>query len=544
MAGGPGGREVGRVSVRALPDTSSFARSLERYLQRVERTLRVNIPVELDNGDVAASEGILDELTRDRKVTIETDVDMSLVDRLEKSVNGLGSGSGSPTNLLGGLGKVLGVTGAIATLLPLVSTLILGLPGLVASIAAPFGAILLGLNGIRAAAETLVKPFVRMQGAISKVFERKLTPIFKQLKVIFDPLTKGMKQIARAISTQVGFIVDGLTSDKGLALIKDTFTNIASAMNILAPSLQPITEALLTLIDAGSKAFVEIAPALADMGTEFAKFIQWADDTGVLTDGFTFLGDIIIGTVALFLGLIAAGLLIAAAFVRVREEITEFLAPLSEVGPIVSTVIGWFRALPGRVVGALSSLGSGLLRAIGAAMGQFVDGVRTGTSKAVDFVKSIPGKILSALGDIGSLLFNAGASLISGFIDGIGSKIGDVKDKLGDLTGSLTSWKGPESLDRVILRDAGRSVIGGFIDGLEDRYADVQASLAGLTGNLAVPAMPGGSFLPKGSPGAAVPPGHRGAQFNIEKVVAPNLNVLLREMQTRARHAGIGGPPE
>lgn len=58
---------------------------------------------------------------------------------------------------------------------------------------------------------------------------------------------------------------------------------------------------------------------------------------------------------------------------------------------------------------------------------------------------------------------------------------GSVKDKLGDFTGKLTSWKGPESLDKVILQEAGKYVIQGFIKGLESEYGNVEKSLGGLT---------------------------------------------------------------
>lgn len=45
----PGVVERARIGVRVLPDTSVFARSLEKYLKRVERTLRVVLPVVLDD---------------------------------------------------------------------------------------------------------------------------------------------------------------------------------------------------------------------------------------------------------------------------------------------------------------------------------------------------------------------------------------------------------------------------------------------------------------------------------------------------------------
>lgn len=44
----PGAVERARIGVRVLPDTAVFGRSLERYLERVERTLRVELPVVLD----------------------------------------------------------------------------------------------------------------------------------------------------------------------------------------------------------------------------------------------------------------------------------------------------------------------------------------------------------------------------------------------------------------------------------------------------------------------------------------------------------------
>lgn len=45
---GPGGTEVGRVSIRVLPDTSKFRRQLERELNAIARGVTVKVPVELD----------------------------------------------------------------------------------------------------------------------------------------------------------------------------------------------------------------------------------------------------------------------------------------------------------------------------------------------------------------------------------------------------------------------------------------------------------------------------------------------------------------
>ncbi|MFE9924264.1 hypothetical protein ACFYQA_22580 [Streptomyces sp. NPDC005774] len=101
--------------------------------------------------------------------------------------------------------------------------------------------------------------------------------------------------------------------------------------------------------------------------------------------------------------------------------------------------------------------------------------------KAVTTIKGLPAKAQAALGKLGSTLKEAGKSLIRGFISGITEMFGSVKSKLGELTSKLTDWKGPETLDRVLLVGAGRLVIDGFIKGLESRYDAVRRSLAGLT---------------------------------------------------------------
>lgn len=119
----------------------------------------------------------------------------------------------------------------------------------------------------------------------------------------------------------------------------------------------------------------------------------------------------------------------------------------------------------------------------------------------MDFFTGLPQKILDAVGDLGKLLYNAGKAVLQGFLDGITSMFDSIKNKLGSLTSSLTSWKGPPSVDANILFNNGQLTIGGYIRGLESRYGDVQASLGGLTGRVGSPSY------------AGQPPRFAGAQF-------------------------------
>lgn len=49
MADGPGGKSVGRVSARVVPDTSRFSRELRTQLEKIEQRVKATIGVELDD---------------------------------------------------------------------------------------------------------------------------------------------------------------------------------------------------------------------------------------------------------------------------------------------------------------------------------------------------------------------------------------------------------------------------------------------------------------------------------------------------------------
>ena len=171
---------------------------------------------------------------------------------------------------------------------------------------------------------------------------------------------------------------------------------------------------------------------------------------------------------------------IAGFFSGVWNSVRNFA--VDQFGGMVSFVSG----IPGRITGAFGSIGgffSGLWSNVRS-------GAVNGFNELVSVVAGIPGRITGALGGLGGLLVNAGESVIRGFINGIQNMIGSVKSTLGDLTSKLTSWKGPESLDKVILKNAGQLVIKGFINGLESQYGNVRSSLGGLTNSLSASATP------------------------------------------------------
>ena len=72
----PGGAEVGRVSVRVVPDTSRFRRELEKELKSIQRSVRVRIPVDLDTKGATAQLSRLRQQI-ERMSGVEIDVSVS-----------------------------------------------------------------------------------------------------------------------------------------------------------------------------------------------------------------------------------------------------------------------------------------------------------------------------------------------------------------------------------------------------------------------------------------------------------------------------------
>lgn len=168
------------------------------------------------------------------------------------------------------------------------------------------------------------------------------------------------------------------------------------------------------------------------------------------------------------------------------------------------------RALPGRATSALGGL-AGALRSRAAEAGrQLVSATREKVTDAVERVKALPGRAKSALSNLGGTLASAGRNLIQGFIDGIKAKFGDVRSVLGDLTGSLTSWKGPEDLDKRLLTPAGRLLISGFQRGIDLQTPSLRSQLRGLTETLpttAASAIPASAGAGAGTGGGTAPAG-------------------------------------
>lgn len=122
------------------------------------------------------------------------------------------------------------------------------------------------------------------------------------------------------------------------------------------------------------------------------------------------------------------------------------------------------------------------------------NGIKTAVSNAINgvigFVRAIPSRILGALGNLSGLLKNAGKQVIDGFLSGLKGAAGAVTNFLGGLTDKLPSWKGPPAKDRKILANSGKLVMQGFTESLQKGSRDVETTLRKITNDIALTEFP------------------------------------------------------
>ena len=193
------------------------------------------------------------------------------------------------------------------------------------------------------------------------------------------------------------------------------------------------------------------------------------------------------------------------------------------VNGIVSTVSGAFQ----RAVSTVSSVWGGLMGA-----------VSSGWNAVGSWFGGLGQRILSAVGNIGNILADAGRQVIDGFLNGLRGAVSAVTDFFTDLTAKIPKIKGPENVDKKMLKPAGKWILGGFKESLEDEVDSVLRVFRGL--NSTIPLTMNAALNPVISPvrigttgrGAIAPVTQTSAQLAPTRVVELNQTINPRENQS------------
>ena len=297
---------------------------------------------------------------------------------------------------------------------------------------------------------------------------------------------------AAASALQIAWEVIKLVFQLGVTAVSAVMSGLATVVSLAWDGVKAVFSAAIAVVKFAWEGFLALlrggAAVISGIFTGIATVASWVW-TGIKT--------VISGAGAVIQG-VWNGLKIAAGWLG--SAFQGLLGVVKSIWNGIKTAIGaaahqvkiTFQTIVGSIGMVIGWFGK-LLSKVWNVMGQIISSIWNGITKVVSWVAGIPGKIVKAFGNAGKILLNVGKNIIKGLWDGIKSGFSMVKDGLKWLTSKLTSWKGPEDVDRVLLKGAGQAVIQGFVDGMASRYSTVRASLHGLT--RAMPGMIDGQAL-------------------------------------------------
>lgn len=149
---------------------------------------------------------------------------------------------------------------------------------------------------------------------------------------------------------------------------------------------------------------------------------------------------------------------------------------------LLERILSFFRALPGRVVSAGSSLVSALAGLASRALRAMLGAVVSGGGAVLSFVRGLPGRILGALGSLGGLLVGAGRALMSGLFRGIVAGAQAVYNYVASIARKIADLKGPLDKDYKLLVPAGEAMMQGLNDAIRGQFGTLATTLADVTG--------------------------------------------------------------
>ncbi|WP_329187052.1 phage tail tape measure protein [Actinacidiphila glaucinigra] len=164
---------------------------------------------------------------------------------------------------------------------------------------------------------------------------------------------------------------------------------------------------------------------------------------------------------------------------------------------VAMATVRWVTGLPGRITGALASLGSKLYTAGRNAMNRFKDAQVAAALRAVDWVRGLPGRISRAVGSLGSLLYGKGQDVVLGLWNGIKSMGGWLRDTLTGwaanlVPGPIARALGIASPSKVMANVVGRWIPAGIVEGIVQGEPELEAKMS----TLVKPERPGAPSMP------------------------------------------------
>lgn len=339
MAKGSGGKEVGRISIKVVPDTDDFRDDLKGDLERFERTLRTKVSVDPDT--TGFREEVADE-TSGLEAKVDLDVDRAMLSRLRDKVSGSLRKVELPDPKIGGMNAagvgLAGLVGLLALAGPLVgllTTALAAVPGLIAAVAAPVGALALGMDGLKKSASRLAEPFAQLKETMSGFTESQFGPVFDKLGSIFPMLDRSLPAVTQGMADLASSVVNTITSSGGMQKIETAIGNIATALTTAAPGIGSFTNGLLGLVQSFTGKLPGVSEWFNTVGASFDKWVDKVTKDGSLSSAFDGLGATLKTIGETLVSLADKGI----EFMKDPQRIEKFNTALTGLGTSLKSII-------------------------------------------------------------------------------------------------------------------------------------------------------------------------------------------------------------
>jgi phage-related protein len=193
---------------------------------------------------------------------------------------------------------------------------------------------------------------------------------------------------------------------------------------------------------------------------------------------------------------------------------------------VIKAVLSWFGRLPGLFLGWFMDA---------------ANAVNTGTQRILSFVRSLPGKIISALSSLGSMMFNAGAHAIEELIGGITSRIGSLGSTMSGVASKIAGFIGLSPAKEGPLSGGGAPFIRG-----SHITADMAAGMMSRTSAVGAAARKMAAAVAGGTAGGGAGAGAGAQRLDVYWHFEPTGNevtdALGRNLKGYVRRTGGSGP--
>lgn len=503
-------REVGRVSVRVVPDTGGFRRDLKRQLESIVKGVEAKINV---NPDVSGFRQKVNASVKGMRTEVAVVPDVKTFRGHIKEM--FANAGGRSFSGIGPFADTLALVAAVAAVaapaLALVSGALIAMPAAITAALMPIGVLALGMNGIKKAAESLVAPLESLKKTLSGTFETRLTPVFKQLATIFPSLEKSMPTVANGLSDMAKAFVDTVTSGPGMEKINNTIRNIGNALTLASPGIASFTDGMLGMVERVSQKFPAVSEWFNQVGQSFSNWVSKASSNGQLDTAMSNFGKTIKEVLGLVGDLASKGFEFLSdpefgakmeKFVQNARKLTDEVLPtLKTVFEDISDALDDLVAVIQKVNDAFKQptpeeakkqsqdrltkpTGESTLPAwadpqgwgiaLRQKLGQIWGQVRTQVANVITEIVGKFAQVPSALGSAWSSIVGIAQSAWNGVVQAVTSAVSGVVNTVisvgGQILTEVGSWPGKiqsffsDAINWLV--DAGRNVVQGLINGI------------------------------------------------------------------------------